>query len=134
MRVTCNERIAVEAWVFGCVGHNEQPRLENGMSTDGDIERGLAHAKPNLSFEPLTMIFDQVHDSNWGLTDMSRDANDILELDLRRRVEDLVSSQSGKTLSFVPWRAALLCRGTIITATHYTNLNHVGCPSSGNAI
>jgi hypothetical protein len=74
------------------------------------------------------MIFDQVHDSNRGLTDMSRDANDLLELDLRRRVEDVVSSQSGKTLSFVPWRAALLCGGTIITATHYTNLNHLGCP------
>jgi hypothetical protein len=104
------------------------------MSADGDTERGLAYAKPNLRLEPLPVIFDQIDHGNGGLTDMGRDANDILELDLRWRVEDLVSSQGGETLSFVPWRAALLGERKIITATHYTNLNHLGCPSSGNTI
>jgi hypothetical protein len=36
------------------------------MSTDGRIERGLAHAKPDLSLEPLPVILDQGDKGNRG--------------------------------------------------------------------
>jgi hypothetical protein len=104
------------------------------MSANGDIERGLAHAKPNLGFELLAVVFNQVNHGNRGFAHMSSDANDILELGLTGSIEDTVSSQGSKTLSFIPWWAALLGGGTIITATHYTNLNRLGCLSSGNTI
>ena len=93
------------------------------MGTDGHIEWCLAHAKPDLSFEPLPVILDQVHDSDGGLAHMGCDANDVIELDLTRRIEDAVLPQRSQTLSLVPLWSALLIGSGIITATHGTNLD-----------
>src|SRR3712207_6024357 len=102
MGIACDKRVAVKARVLGRIGYHKQPRLENGMGTDGDIERGLADAKPKLSLEPLTMVFDQVDDSDGGVTDMGCDAYHIVELGLGWGVENAVLPQGSKTLSFIP--------------------------------
>jgi hypothetical protein len=123
MGLTRHQRIAVEARVFGRVWHHKEPWLENGMGTDGDIQRGFAHTKPDLSLEPLSVILDQVHDSDGGLAHMGCDANNVIELDLTRRIEDAVLPQRSQTLSLVPLWSALLIGSGIITATHGTNLD-----------
>jgi hypothetical protein len=93
------------------------------MGTDGHIERGFAHTEPDLSFEPLPVILDQVHDSDRGRADVAGDTNHIIEFDLTRRIEDAVLSQSSKTLSFMPRWSAMLVWDGIVTATHGTNLD-----------
>lgn len=73
MRLTSDQRVIGKACVLCGVGHDEQPGLQDGVGTDRDVERGLAHAQSDLGLEPLTVAVDEVDHRNRRFADIGRD-------------------------------------------------------------
>lgn len=99
-----DQRIAVEARIFPCIGHHHPFALQQREFADGVVERHLAHTQPDFGFEPLAPGVDQVHRNDRRIEKLPGQANDIVERLLRRGIENGVISKRGQSLLFCPGR------------------------------
>ena len=72
--------------------------------TDREGERRLADPEADLGLEPLPPVIDQADRRDRRMTDPCRQLHEIVELGLRRSVEDAVAAQSRKPVVLVPAR------------------------------
>ncbi len=79
VRLAGHQGVVGETRVSGGVGYDEQTPLQNGMRTDRDIERGLAHPEPLFRLEPLPVAVNEVDDGDGSLADERSHLDDIIK-------------------------------------------------------
>ena len=102
VRRSGDEWVAGEAIVLCGIGHDEsRPVLENGMSTKRDAPVGLFVIEPVGGFEPLPVTVDEGNRAERGVSDISGQADEVVESRFRLCIEDLVIAQTRQTLIFL---------------------------------
>ena len=99
-----HQRIVDEARVLPRVRHDHEIILQQRLRADRHVERHFAHAKAHLRLEPLPVAGDEVDDRDGRVERLRRKQRDIIEIGLRRRVEDGVAFQRRDAFCLAPDR------------------------------
>ena len=102
-------RLAVEAClvgdeveaVLGYIWNDEEAPLEDGLGTDRDLHGCLSEAKPNLRFEPLPAVLNQVDGRDGRAADLSGKLHQAIEGGLGSGVEHMIAAQGGEPVAFL---------------------------------
>ena len=97
--LAADQGIAGEAWVARGVRHVEEVVVQDGLPTEGGLERRLAHAEADLRLEELPPVADEVDHRDRCLAQLGGGLRDFVEILLARRVEQPVAVQGAKARS-----------------------------------
>jgi len=98
MRRTGYQRIAGEARISRCVGHDHHVRLADGVVAECGASRDLLHGQSDPRLEPLP-VFIEVGDGGHRRAEHAyRQMDDAIEGRLRRRVQDRLVPQVHQAL------------------------------------
>ncbi len=96
-----DERVVVEALVGDGVGDHEDVRLEDRVRAEGDVARGLGRVEPHARLEPLAPLVHEADERDRRLADRRGEGDEVVELRLGERVEEVERAQRGEALRFV---------------------------------
>src|SRR5882757_787206 len=71
------------------------------MRTERNVPRRLFGIDTDARLEPLAVLVDERHKSDWRLADVRSQQRDVVEGEFRRRVKDVVAMQRGETQALV---------------------------------
>jgi hypothetical protein len=94
MRGAGHQGVGARARVGGEVRNHQQVRLDQRMDAHRLAERRLAGAEADAGLEPLPLGADEAHERRRRIADQAGDLHDVVELGLRRGVENVVARES----------------------------------------
>ena len=101
VRRTGDHPVVAEPRVFQGIGNDQRIPLADRVAADRHVQRCLAQLRAQRRLEPLPVVIDQADHGQRRVADIGRQAREIIELGLLRRVEDVVSVERGETRGLI---------------------------------
>ncbi|MBU0670238.1 MAG: hypothetical protein KKG32_09300, partial [Alphaproteobacteria bacterium] len=74
------------------IGNFDEIALQNDVTAKTRRQRGRPNTEPNLCFEPLPSLVDEVDDRNWHLANFGRNLDKLIDLALPCGIENAIST------------------------------------------
>ena len=84
-----DERVLSEVRSFCRVFHDEEAVLSDRVGAEGHADRSFGRFQSDAGLEPLSLIFDEAHETNGGLTDVSGQLYELVKQLFWRSIEQL---------------------------------------------
>lgn len=132
-----NQRIAVESRILRQVRHDHYARLQDGMTTDRNVERQFVLADADFRLEPLPVIGHEIDDRHWRIEDVGRHLRNIVEHQLASGIKNAIALERGRTrrVAVIPgtwgWpiaRIAIVHSLLVVRSRGHVNVPQWGLP------
>ena len=100
MGLVHHERIAVEPRVLRGIGNEQEVLFKDGLGTEGTLQGRLAHPEPDLRFEELSSIANEIHDRDGHFAQLGCQCRHLVEGCFARGVENIVAGKRSHPLFF----------------------------------
>ncbi|WP_377031685.1 hypothetical protein [Microvirga arabica] len=101
---TFNLHSILETWVEAQIRDDEESRLHDGMIADRVFPGCLRELHASPGFEPLPMLVEEGDTGDGRIADLSCQLRDVVELNIRCRIQNVEVPERSETFDFLPLR------------------------------